>query len=31
VQIMSQFNNGDLSKEEAEALLGEKYGPAGEA
>ena len=30
VQIMAQYNNGQLSREEAEALLAEKYGPAGE-
>ena len=30
VQIMSQFNNGQISKEEAESLLADKYGPAGE-
>ncbi len=30
VQIMSRFNNGEISREEAEALLAEKYGPAGE-
>ena len=30
VQVMSLYNNGELSKEEAEAVLGEKYGPAGE-
>lgn len=31
VQIMSQYNNGEINKETAEALLCEKYGPAGEA
>lgn len=31
VQIMSRYNNGQISKAEAEALLEEKYGPAGEA
>lgn len=31
VQVMSRYNNGELSREEAEAILGEKYGPAGEA
>ena len=31
VQIMSRYNNGQLSKEEAEKLLAEKYGSAGEA
>lgn len=30
VQIMSQYNNGELSKEEAEAILSPQYGPAGE-
>ena len=30
VQVMSQYNNGQISKEEAEAILAEKYGPAGE-
>ena len=30
VQVMSQFNNGELSKEQAEELLADKYGPAGE-
>ena len=30
VQVMAQYNNGQLSREEAEALLAEKYGPAGE-
>ena len=30
VQVMSRFNNGQISKEEAERLLAEKYGPAGE-
>jgi len=30
VQVMSQFNNGKLTRQEAEALLGEKYGPAGD-
>ena len=29
VQIMSQYNNGQISQEEAEALLADKYGPAG--
>ena len=27
VQTMSQYNNGQLSREEADALLGAKYGP----
>ena len=31
VQVMSRYNNGELSREEAEALLSEKYGPAGDA
>ena len=30
VQVMSLYNNGQISKEEAEAELLEKYGPAGE-
>ena len=30
VQVMSLYNNGELTKEEAEAVLGEKYGAAGE-
>ena len=30
VQIMAQYNNGEISREEAEALLASKYGPAGE-
>ena len=28
VQVMAQFNNGDISKEEAEEILAPKYGPA---
>ena len=28
VQVMSKYNNGEISKEEAEDLLIEKYGPA---
>ena len=31
VQIMSRYNNGEISKEEAESVLAEKYGPAGES
>ncbi len=31
VQVMSLYNNGELSREEAEALLAEKYGSAGDA
>lgn len=31
VQTMSQYNNGEISREEAETLLAERYGPAGEA
>lgn len=31
VQVMALYNNGEMSKEEAEAALVEKYGPAGEA
>ena len=30
VQIMSQYNNGELSKAEAEAQLADRYGKAGE-
>ena len=30
VQVMSKFNNGQISKEEAEAVLADKYGPAGD-
>ena len=30
VQVMSRYNNGQISKEEAESLLAEKYGPAGD-
>ena len=30
VQIMAQFNHGQISREEAEALLAETYGPAGD-
>ncbi|MBR2044727.1 MAG: MFS transporter [Agathobacter sp.] len=30
VQVMSLYNNGEISKEEAESKLAEKYGPAGE-
>lgn len=30
VQIMSQYNNGQITKVEAEAVLASKYGPAGE-
>ena len=29
VQTMSRYNNGQISQEEAEALLAAKYGPAG--
>jgi len=31
VQIMTRYNNGEITKEEAEAYLAEKYGPAGDA
>ena len=31
VQIMARYNNGELSKEEAESFLAQKYGPAGDA
>ena len=30
VQVMSLYNNGEISKEEAESKLSQKYGPAGE-
>ena len=30
VKVMSQYNNGEITREEAEALLSEKYGPAGD-
>lgn len=30
VQVMARYNNGEISKEEAESVLAEKYGPAGE-
>jgi len=30
VQIMSRYNNGELSREEAQTLLGDRYGTAGE-
>lgn len=30
VQVMSQYNNGQITKAEAEAVLAEKYGPAGD-
>lgn len=29
VKVMSEYNNGNISREEAEALLAEKYGKAG--
>ena len=29
VQVMSLYNNGEISREEAESALAEKYGPAG--
>ncbi len=29
VKIMAKYNNGEISREEAESLLAEKYGPAG--
>lgn len=31
VQIMSRYNNGEITKKEAESCLAEKYGPAGDA
>ena len=30
VQVMAKYNNGEISREAAEAALAEKYGPAGE-
>jgi len=30
IQTMAEYSNGEISKEDAEALLAEKYGPAGE-
>ena len=30
VQVMSQYNNGQITREEAESKLAAKYGPAGE-
>jgi Na+/melibiose symporter-like transporter len=30
VQVMARFNNGEISREEAESLLAGKYGKAGE-
>ena len=30
VQVMARYNNGEISRQEAEACLGEKYGPAGD-
>ena len=30
VQTMSRYNNGEISREEANTLLAERYGPAGE-
>ena len=30
VQVMSRYNNGEITREAAEALLAEKYGPAGD-
>ena len=29
VQVMGKYNKGEITKEEAEALLADKYGPAG--
>jgi len=29
VQVMAQYNNGEITKAEAEKLLADKYGPAG--
>ncbi len=30
VQVMAKYNNGELTRQEAEAILASKYGPAGE-
>ena len=30
VQVMSRFNNGEITREEAEAVLATRYGPAGD-
>ena len=30
VQVMARFNNGEIGREEAEAALAKRYGPAGE-
>ncbi len=30
VQVMSRYNNGEISREEAQAILGDRFGPAGE-
>lgn len=30
VQVMAQYNNGEITREDAEKILSEKYGPAGE-
>ena len=30
VQVMASYNNGQISREEAQALLAERYGAAGE-
>ena len=31
VQVMAKYNSGEISREEAEAVLAQKYGPAGDA
>lgn len=31
VRVMARCNNGEISRQEAEALLADKFGPAGEA
>ena len=31
VKVMSQYNNGEITRDEAESLLGGKYGSAGDA
>lgn len=30
VQVMSRYNNGEITREEAEAVLADRFGPAGE-
>ena len=30
VQVMAKYNNGEITREAAEAILAEKFGPAGD-